>query len=128
MTKPVSMEKKYRTRDGRNVRVLLLDWEHDEYPVVAVMKDQVVVYTAQGKYYSNSQESSFDLIEVSQWDFPIDTPVLVRDYDNEVWNKRYFSGVNKEGKPTAFERGVTSFSAEPNVRKVTWEQCIKANV
>lgn len=40
---------------------------------------------------------------------PIDTPVLVSDY-GAAWRKRYFAGVNNDGKPTVYPNGATSWS------------------
>lgn len=38
---------------------------------------------------------------------PIDTPVLVSN-NGEKWYRRYFAGVNDEGKPLVFPDGRTS--------------------
>ncbi len=40
---------------------------------------------------------------------PIDTPVLVSN-NGEKWYRRYFAGVNDEGKPLVFPDGRTSWS------------------
>lgn len=40
---------------------------------------------------------------------PIDTPVLVSN-NGETWYRRYFAGVNDEGKPFVFPDGRTSWS------------------
>lgn len=130
MTKPISMDKQYRTRDGRSARILCVDRNDSDFPVVALVSGSkggqaVIIYPSNGAYGEEHEESYYDLIEVTQWDFPIDTPVLVRDADDTQWNKRYFAGVSIDGKAKAFNRGATSWSGNETT---TWNQCIKADV
>lgn len=40
---------------------------------------------------------------------PIDTPVLVRDYGENPWQRRHFAGM-KNGKLMAYDNGKTSWS------------------
>lgn len=51
-------------------------------------------------------ESPVDWLKV-----PIDTPILVRDLENERWRKRHFAKY-EGGKVYAFERGCTSWSQD----------------
>lgn len=132
MTKPISMDKQYKTRDGRSVRILCVDRNDSEFPVVALVSGSkggqgVISYPSNGKYGEEDETSSFDLVEVSQWDFPIDTPVLVRDDDDEEWSNRHFAGVDDEGVPLAYVNGTTSWTANHKDGTVRWKQC-KANV
>lgn len=62
----IDMNKKYRTRDGRAVRVLCVDREHSEYPVVALVNNSVVTYTKDGSVMIGLglNADQFDLIEV----------------------------------------------------------------
>ena len=130
MIKPISMDKQYKTRDGRSVRILCVDREDSSFPVVALVSGSkggqgVISYPSNGTY---GEESYYDLIEVTPWDFPIDTPVLVRDQDGESWIKRHFAGVSKKGYPTTFCGGCTSFTADECSGTVSWNQFIKADV
>ncbi len=42
----------------------------------------------------------------------IDTPILVRDSEEEKWKKRHFAGINKDGSVMAWEYGGTSWSSD----------------
>ena len=132
MTKPISMDKQYRTRNGCSVRILCIDRKaNTNYPVIALVDDEndddVAIYTADGSFFRDGEQHRLDLIEVSQWDFPIDTPVLVRDADDEEWSCRHFAGVDDEGVPLAYVNGTTSWTANHKDDTVRWKQC-KAKV
>ena len=62
--------------------------------------------------------------EIDWTKVPIDTKVLVRDYDTMDWTPRYFAGVNKDGERTAWVNGRTSFTVNPindtDVHCFTW--------
>lgn len=60
----IDMTKKYRTRDGRDVRILCVDRDHARYPVVAMIGDWVSALTFDGKANHERDESPNDLIEV----------------------------------------------------------------
>ena len=51
--------------------------------------------------------------EVDWSTVPIDTKVLVKDFDNDEWTPRYFAGVNKNGQLLAWVNGRTSFTVDP---------------
>ena len=131
MTKLISMDKQYKTRDGRSVRILCVDREDSSFPVVALVADEndddLAIYTADGSFFRDGTQHRLDLIEVSQWDFPIDTPVLVRDADDQEWSCRHFAGVDDEGVPLAYVNGTTSWTANHKNDTVRWKQC-KAKV
>mgnify|MGYP007069489704 CR=1 FL=1 len=61
----VSMDKQYRTRDGRPVRVLATD-ASGEYPVVVLIGAgrRVATLTACGSYYVNGPTNPSDIVEV----------------------------------------------------------------
>ena len=46
----ISMGKKYQNRDGHPVRVLCVDNEDEDYPVVATVNGVADVYTKYGKF------------------------------------------------------------------------------
>lgn len=62
----ISMEKKYRTRDGRDVRILCVDG-HGDYPVVGIVIEGNSAFPSSwkedGRYFS-SDTTNMDLIEV----------------------------------------------------------------
>lgn len=53
----------------------------------------------------------------------VDTPILVRDLDNDKWRKRHFAYFDDE-RIYAWEGGATSWSTENNKRVVPWK-CAK---
>ena len=55
---------------------------------------------------------------------PIDTPVLVREYETDKWIPRYFAGINGDGNVIAFENGATSWSDNGKNFTLSWE-CTK---
>ena len=57
-------------------------------------------------------------------DFKIDEPVMVRDEDSEIWNRRYFAGVSDCGKPMTYPHGITWWTSNFCVTNV-WNQCMK---
>lgn len=61
----VTMEGKYRTRDGNDVRILCVDAPSETYPVVGLVVDRVETWTLNGKYSASESEREFDLIEVA---------------------------------------------------------------
>lgn len=42
----------------------------------------------------------------------IDTPILVRDSEEEKWKKRHFAGIDKDGSVMAWDYGGTSWSSD----------------
>ena len=66
MSKVISMNKKYKTRVGRDVRILCIDNCNDsKYCVVAIADGNVNTYTIEGLYYSYTTDD-LDLIEVPE--------------------------------------------------------------
>jgi hypothetical protein len=64
----ISMDKKYKTRDGRDVRVLCVDRTHPRYPVIALIFDtdgveEYSAFSSTGGFHGNGHESDSDLIE-----------------------------------------------------------------
>lgn len=109
--KKIEMGKKYRTRDGKSVRILCVDSNDPVYPVVGLFdgKGQPDTWTEHGNIVVG-EERYLDLVEISPYaDIPIDTPGWAR-LDLRWW-PRYFAGVSK-GRPTAWRGGATSFTAD----------------
>ena len=122
----IDISKKYRTRSGYGVEILKTSLRNSVFPVVAIIntaeKQILAGFTEYGKFYGDG-ESDMDLVEVSPYeDFKIDEPVMVRDFENQSWAKRYFAGVNN-GKPSVWCAGATSWSSESNEDFVYWKFC-----
>lgn len=68
----ISMDKRYRTRDGRPVRVLCVDRDADK-PVCALVKNKgedLQCYGAQGEYWHTTGiKDPKDLIEIPELEF-----------------------------------------------------------
>ena len=60
--------------------------------------------------------------EVDWSKIPIDTPILVRDADNESWRKGHFAGISVTGKVGIFYNGGTSWSAAKPSDYTLWSQ------
>jgi len=131
--KTISMDKKYRTGDGSDVRILCTDKKHPVYTVVALIKaeniDILETFTSEGKCFKNKSPSSYDLIELTPYDdFKIDDKVLVSNASTnpKYMYKGYFAGVTKEGLPTTWVSGLTSFTADNSfLNRIEWNYCIK---
>lgn len=57
---------------------------------------------------------------------PVDTKIYVRDFKNDLWEKRHFSHYTSDGKVYAFCNGTTSFTADAGT--VCWEYAKLAEV
>ena len=107
----VEAGKQYRTRDGRPVRILCTDMK-SAHPVIGVLRfvrnenEYCETWTLDGRCIAD-QESMRDLVEVSPYtDWPIDAPVWCNDF--RKWVPRHFAGVDRDGKPLAWNDGYTS--------------------
>ena len=120
----ITMDKKYRCRDGVPVTVLAVGL-NAHGSVVAVRHninsvDVVITLTSDGRW--GNYDHQCDLIELSPYDdFKVDDKVMV-SRDGEVWFKRYFAGVDKDGKPTAFCDGATSW-VKTKASPIRWKYC-----
>lgn len=121
----ISMDKKYRTRNGKAVRIFCTDLKGDFTVAGAILyedADAIDRWTSSGSYDFGKSESGFDLIEVSPYeDFKIDEPVMVRDNEQDSWKRRYFSH-EKDGVAFTFHLGATSWSSYGRTM-YPWMQC-----
>ena len=65
----IDMNKSYKTRDGRAVRVLCVDRNGKDYPVVALVPNDVGqemlrAHTGEGRYLGPTDKHDYDLIEI----------------------------------------------------------------
>lgn len=58
--------------------------------------------------------------EVNWYEVPIDTPILVKGECDVTWVRRYFAGLNAEGRVTAWGVGRTSWSVSTPGDRVVW--------
>lgn len=64
----ISMDKKYQTRDGHDVRLICIDETVEPtYPVIGIIanKDRPFSWTKDGLYY-DGEPSAYDLVEVKE--------------------------------------------------------------
>jgi hypothetical protein len=118
----IDMNKKYRTRDGRQVRILCIDGPKERFSVIAVVDGYLLHYAPCGTFYAPERDccSSLDLVEVSPWDdFKVDEPVMVRDGDLERWVERHFAHTS-DGLAYTWADGGTSWST---CCKIGWLHC-----
>ena len=109
--------KTYLTREGNKVRIVCDD-RKGTHSVIGLMRkssngnDGVVSFTATGRYHSNNEESKLDLVEeYSFWNnVEVDTPIYVRNSDNNDWLPRYFAKY-EDGMVHVWAYGATLFSA-----------------
>lgn len=128
----IDMNKKYKTRDGRSVRILCTDGTKPEYPIIGCFETgEPSMWTRSGFYHNSFTKSSNDLVEYSPFEgYKIDDKIMVRDHEREPWVRRYFAGVSVRGNVLAFCDGATSWSArwpslDPLDRVREWNFCRK---
>jgi len=61
----ISMDKKYTTRDGQEVRLLCVD-RGGNFPIVGIVGGELYVWSPEGKFTKLSCSSDFDLIEAPE--------------------------------------------------------------
>ena len=89
----IEMDKKYKTREGNNVRILCTDRNHHQYPVMGLIEqkdgDYVVCWTAYG--ICSSSHKGFD-----KWDLIEDKPRVKREYWVNLYPQEKIVGVYNE--------------------------------
>ena len=107
---------KASTRDGRTVTFIAICETCDPYDQVLAHVEGRLSVDAFHKDGTFSRFMSYDtdlISMVSPWeDVPIDAKVRVKPFEKSEWVNRYFAGLTSEGKPTAWDGGATSWSAE----------------
>lgn len=124
----LSVDGTYTTREGTPVTVLTVSMrvgDGNNRALVLIRNecsDYVVTYSLKGRIYED-REHPFDLIPGNPWhDFEVDEPVLVRDFEGELWVKRYFAGVF-DGRPYVWMNGVTSWTSANKDDRVSYKEC-----
>jgi hypothetical protein len=117
----ITMDKKYRTRDGASVRVLCLDIDISTQPVLAYCRGEIEYYTTDGRLLINGKESPLDLVEVSPYDhIKKGDPVLVGNIDSPGYVKsiRIFFGITDGG---LIDARISPESTDPSIS--VWDTC-----
>ena len=129
ITKDNFKDRKFRTRDGREV-VIYAVHDGQDYPIHGAIKYKdgfgPESFDDDGRYCT-AECNDFDLVEITQYDdFKIDDKVLVwnTDYINKK-SKRHFAGVSCIGEPMTFRDGTSSFTAQDEHDVVYWDFCEK---
>ena len=122
------MNKKWRTGNGHDARIVCVDLKRKVSPILCLVTrddgiEQILPLTEDLSLYSDNREPF--LIEVTPWDdIKIDDPVVCWDANSSVRYKRHFAGVSENGRPRAWDKGLTSFSADgDDADKVFWGYC-----
>ena len=120
----VEMGKKYCNVYKEPVVILTTTRDYPEFPVLGLVNNRDIrYYDNNGKAMYDSHEQ--DLIIVSKYDdFKIDDQVLVSNHTGNVL-KRHFAGISKNGKPLAYQKGWTSWTASGYQNTHEWDSCIK---
>jgi len=118
----IEINKKYRTRDGRQVEILKTDFR-SKYPVIAIIdNEEIEQYSESGQCWLFGGE--YDLIEVGKYDhIKIDDNVVVWSFAND-YHRRHFAGISEQGWPITWDAGRTSFT---NTGAISiWQNCMLA--
>ena len=116
----IEIGKTYLTRDGDKVRIVYTDGE-DERPIIGLINNTFFIeLTKSGRHYNDGSESGLDLIkEHSFWeDVEVDTPIYVRNSDNDDWLHRHFAKYEND-RIFTWDDGRTSFTSEKS-RSTFW--------
>lgn len=114
----IDINKKYRTRDGRDVVIYAINGS-GRYPVYGAVDGLITNWSVDG--VAPEGMSHADLFEISPYDdFKIDDPVMVRNYEGQVWVRGYFAGV-RDDRASTFADGCTKWSGDGD--STEWNQC-----
>lgn len=125
----IEMGKKYKTGDGRAVRILCVDM-NNAYPVVAIVTEEngdedTWGYTAEGQYNTFGPDEEEDLVEVTPFtDLKIDDLIWVKSPGS--WVPRHYAG-NNGVKVYAWNDGRTSHSAPSKLSYNLWGEFSRTN-
>jgi len=135
----ISKEKKYKTRDGREVRIYATDTRDGEYPVHGAVLERdgrwhSDVWTEDGFYHFYKLPSGFNLIEVTEpelvkgkWytndnEIDITTFRFNGDYDAAGYPKGYGVGISERW----LKDGHTGWNLGETIREATEEEVEQA--
>lgn len=118
----ISMDKKYKYRNGEPARILCIDSGDENWPVISLTKNSgVMFHQPNGEF--EAMESSRDLIECSKYDDFKDGDKVMVSSSCLVEYKRYFA-YEKDGCAYCYQDGSTKWTSDGIV--TIWENCRKA--
>ena len=124
MNQEITMDKRYRTRDGREVEILKVGVNLiGGYSVVGLIKlgDDTCVpasWMATGQHLKPVEGCNADLVEVT---LQVDDKVMVRNHDKDAWERRYFAAFTPSGKVATWDGGAGSWVFQGNLAHThTW--------
>lgn len=126
--KEIRMNKKYETRDKRDVQIIAICDKLDK-PVIGLIEGErhTRCWYIDGTYFNDVdgyKDCGLGLIEFTPYaDFKVDDKVLVTNKDAAMWKKGHFMGV-VDGKAVIFDDGKTSYTSATQGR-FKWDKCIK---
>jgi hypothetical protein len=117
----IEMNKKYKTFDGQDVRIICVD-KGGKYPVVGIVGENIRTFTETGV---SCLYDDLGLVEISPFaDFKDGDPVMVRNIDSDNWNRRFFSHLDQSAKRNivhAYISGATKWASYGAT--AAWVQC-----
>ncbi len=129
-TKPISMGKVYKYRNGESAKVVMTDRPGKDYkhlPVVSMSDNGYLrCHTSDGKC-TDVAAGARDLIEVGPYDdLKLGEPVMVRDSPNGRWKRYHFHSVGPDQRPRTIAYAHSAWVTEdrndsPNY--VSWGEC-----
>lgn len=132
------MDKHYRTRDGRPVRILCTDYAYGgPYKVLALVsneyREELIATTEYGFAVDRMSTDNKDLIESTPYDhIHIDDKVLVwngpENTSDTLKYRRHFARVHSENnQPLTYPEGKTSWSNSDMILSWfdSWDHCEK---
>jgi hypothetical protein len=60
----ISMDKKYKTRKGLEVRLLCVDGPNSACPVIGIVNNMILKWGSSGQFIDHETQDDFDLLEV----------------------------------------------------------------
>lgn len=124
MNQEIKMDKRYRTRDGREVEILKVGVDlGNGDSVVGLLKQntgtwEYRAWTATGQFLKTMEWSDADLVEVTP---QMDDKVMVRDDPRSTWVRRYFAGFTENGRILAWPGGADSWTWKGDMgRTISW--------
>lgn len=121
----------YKTKSGLDAKVVaVVNTPADEFAALVCLVETesgtgVSTYSIGGQYIRNGH-SPRDLVQPEP-PFTLDEPVMVRDADQDKWEKRYYAACI-EGKHHTWPGGVTSWTYMGHADLTMWNQCRRPTV
>jgi len=116
----------YQTCGGDNARVICVDADCEDYPVVAIVNGDPLTFTRAGKYYADRTGNHGKDLQIPAQPYAhlkMDDLVWVREEMDGDWIPRYFSSLDQEGRVRTFPGGTTSVTTPACSAPRGWSFC-----